>query len=88
MTRAKYNQEQILGVLKEAEAGTAVQDIFRKHGIGQQTFYRWKALYGGLQREELQRVRALEEENKRLKRVIADQALNIQLLQDKLGKRS
>ena len=60
----------------------------RKHGIGQDTFYRWKRLYGGLEREELQRVRALEEENKRLKRVVADQALNLQLLQDKLGKRS
>ncbi|MGH8543092.1 MAG: transposase [Gammaproteobacteria bacterium] len=59
----------------------------RKHGIGQDTFYRWKRLYGGLGREELQRVRALEKENKRLKRVVADQALNLQLLQDKLGKR-
>lgn len=87
MTRIKYTQEQILGVLKEAEAGTAVQEIIRKHGIGADTFYRWKRLYGGLEREELQRVRTLEEENKRLKRVIADQALNIQLLQDKLGKR-
>jgi putative transposase len=56
--------------------------------MGADTFYRWKRLYGGLQREELQRVRVLEEENRRLKRVIADQALNLQLLQDKLGKRS
>ena len=88
MTRTKYTQEQILAVLKEAEAGAAVAEIVRKHGIGQDTFYRWKRLYGGLEREELQRVRALEEENKRLKRVVADQALNVQLLQDKLGKRS
>ena len=88
MTRTKYTQEQILAVLKESEAGATLQDILRKHGIGQDTFYRWKRLYGGLEREELQRVRALEEENKRLKRVVADQALNVQLLQDKLGKRS
>jgi putative transposase len=87
MTRTKYTQEQILAVLKEAEAGPAVQDLMRKHGIGQDTFYRWKRLYGGLEREELQRVRALEEKNNRLKRV-ADQALHLQLLQDKLGKRS
>ena len=88
MTRTKYTQEQILAVLKEAEAGVAVQDLIRKHGIGADTFYRWKRLYGGLEREELQRVRTLKEENKRLKRVVADQALNLQLLQDKLGKRS
>ena len=88
MTRTKYTQEQILTVLKEAEAGTSVQDLIRKHGIGADTFYRWKRLYGRLQREELQRVRVLEEENRRLKRVVADQALNLQLLQDKLGKRS
>ena len=88
MTRTKYTQEQILAVLKESEAGATLQDILRKHGIGQDTFYRWKRLYGGLEREELQRVRTLEEENKRLKRVVADQALNVQLLQDKLGKRS
>ena len=88
MTRTKYTQEQILAVLKEAEAGTVVTEIVRKHGIGQDTFYRWKRLYGGLERAELQRVRVLEEENKRLKRVVADQALNLQLLQDKLGKRS
>jgi len=88
MTRTKYTQEQILAVLKESEAGATLQDILRKHGIGQDTFYRWKRLYGGLEREALQRVRALEEENKRLKRVVADQALNVQLLQDKLGKRS
>lgn len=88
MPRTKYTQEQILAVLKEAEAGASVQDLMRKHGMGADTFYRWKRLYGGLQREELQRVRTLEEENRRLKRVIADQALNLQLLQDKLGKRS
>jgi len=88
MTRTKYTQEQILAVLKEAEAGASVQDLIRKHGMGADTFYRWKRLYGGLQREELQRVRALEDENRRLKRLIADQALNLQLLQDKLGKRS
>src|SRR2546422_497058 len=57
MTRTKYTEEQILAVLKEAEAGAAVADLIRKHGIGQDTFYRWKRLYGGLEREELQRAR-------------------------------
>ena len=51
MTRTKYTQEQILAVLKEAEAGTSVQDLIRKHGMGADTFHRWKRLYGGLQRE-------------------------------------
>src|SRR5437867_13159146 len=88
MTRTKYTQEQILAVLKEAEAGASVQDLTRKHGMGQDTFYRWKRLYGGLQREALQRVRALEEEHRRLKRVMADQALNLRLLQGNVGKRS
>lgn len=88
MPPKRYTEEQILAVLKEADAGLATKDILRKHGIGQDTFYRWKRKYGGLHRPELQRLRQLEGENRKLKRLVADQALNLQVLKDLLGKRS
>ncbi len=88
MPPKRYTEEQILAVLKEADAGMPTKEIIRKHGIGADTFYRWKRLYGGLQRSELHRLRALEDENRRLKRLVADQALNLQVLKDLLGKRS
>jgi len=88
MPPKRYSEEQILAVLKEADVGMNTRDILRKHGIGADTFYRWKRKYGGVEQTEMQRLRALEEENKRLKRLVADQALNLQVLQDLLGKRS
>jgi putative transposase len=77
MKKSRYTEEQIIGVLKESEAGVATAELCRKHGISQQTLYRWKAKYGGLEVSEAQRLRQLEEENRKLKQLVADQALDI-----------
>lgn len=82
MKRKRFTEEQIIGVLQEGEAGFPVADLLRKHGISQGTYYRWKAKYGGLDINEARRLKALETENKRLKRLVADQALDIQILKD------
>ena len=77
MQKSRYTEEQIVGILKESEAGVATAELCRKHGISEQTFYRWKAKYGGLEVSEAQRLRHLEEENRKLKQLIAEQALDI-----------
>lgn len=82
MRGKRFSEEQIIGILKEAEGGVPVLDLLRKHGIAQGTFYRWKAKYGGLELNEAKRLKQLEEENRRLKRLVADQALDIQILKD------
>jgi putative transposase len=87
MRGQRFSEEQIIGVLKEAEAGMAVADLTRKHGIAEGTFYRWKAKYGGMEVSDAKRLKALEEENRRLKRLVADQALDIQLLKDVASKK-
>jgi putative transposase len=74
-------------VLKEGEAGVAVKELSRKHGICDQTYYRWKAKYGGLEVSEARRLRSLEEENRRLKQMVAEQALDLQALKAVLGKK-
>jgi putative transposase len=74
-------------VLKEADAGMKVADLCRKHGISDATFYNWRSRYGGMDVSEARRLRQLEEENQRLKRLVADQALDIQVLKDVLGKK-
>ena len=74
-------------MLKEGEAGVAVQEICRKHGICEQTYYRWKAKYGGLEVSEARRLRQLEDENRRLKQMVAEQALDIQALKGVLAKK-
>jgi len=68
--------------LKEAEAGLAVAELLRKHGIAQGTLYRWKAKYGGMEVSDARRLKGLEDENRRLKRLVADQALDIQILKE------
>lgn len=73
-------------MLKEADAGMKVADLCRKHGISDATFYNWRSRYGGMDMSEARRLRQLEEENQRLKRLVADQALDIQVLKDVLGK--
>lgn len=82
----KYTDEQIVAILQEHQGGVTAREVIRRHGISLDTFYRWKRKYSGVSKAELQRLKALEDENRRLKRMVADQALNIQVLKDALGK--
>ena len=86
MRRSRYTEEQIVGILKEHEAGLGTEELCRRHGISQQTFYRWKAKYGGLEVGDAQKLKALEDENRRLKRLVADLALDNAALKDVLSK--
>ena len=86
MRKSRFTEAQIIGVLQEAASGAAVKEVARRHGISEQTYYRWKAQYGGLQVDDAKRLKALEDENRRLKRIVADQALNLSVLKDALGK--
>ena len=87
MKRKRHTEEQIIAILKKAETGLPIPDLLREHGISQQTFYRWKSKYGGLEISEAKRLKELEEENRRLKRLVADQALDIQILKDVNSKK-
>lgn len=86
VAKRKYTDEEIVQILQEHQGGITAKEVMRRHGISLDTFYRWKRRYSGLGRVELQRLKALEDENRRLKRMVADQALNIQVLKDALGK--
>jgi len=86
MKRARFSEEQIISILKEAEAGGKVTELCRRHGISDATFYTWRSKYGGLEISEMRRLRQLEEENRRLKSIVADQALDIRALKDVLAK--
>jgi putative transposase len=86
MRKSKFTEEQIVGVLKEHEAGASTQELCRRQGITAQTLYRWKAKYGGMSVPDAQRLKALEDENRRLKKLVANQALDIDALKDVLSK--
>jgi putative transposase len=88
MRRSRFTEEQIVRVLQEQEHGAPLGELCRKHGVSEQTFYRWKDKYGGLEVGDAQRLKALEEENARLKRLVADQALDNQMLRELLRKNS
>lgn len=87
MKRSRFTEEQIAFALKQAELGTRVAEICRKMGISDGTFYKWRQKYGGLGPSELRRLRQLEEENNKLKRLVADLSLDKAMLQDVLSKK-
>ncbi len=87
MKRSKYTEQQIAFALRQAELGTPVEEVCRKLGISDATFYNWKKKYGGLGPSELRRLRQLEEENSKLKRLVADLSLDKTMLQDILSKK-
>ena len=87
MKKKRFSEEQIIAVLKEAEAGAKVLELCRKHGISDATFYNWKAKYAGMTVADVRRLRELESENAKLKRIVADQQLDISALKDLLGRK-
>lgn len=86
MANKKFTEEQIINILKEAEAGAKIADLCRRHSVSDATYYRWKAKYAGLTVSELKRLKALEDENRRLKQIVADQALDNRVLKELLSK--
>jgi len=87
MRKSKYSEVQIAAILKEAEAGVAVAEVARKHGISAATFYQWRSKYGGMDVSDLQRMRELEQENARLKRMYADLSPDHSILKEALTKK-
>jgi putative transposase len=85
--KKRFTEEQIIGILKEAEAGMKVADVCRKHGISDATYYNWKSKFGGMSVSEAQRLKALEMENSKLKRLLADAHLDIAALRDVVGRK-
>lgn len=87
MKKQRFTEEQIIGVLKEQETGVKAADLCRKHGISEATFYNWKAKYRGMEVSEAKRLKALEDENAKLKKLLAEQMLDVAALRELLGKK-
>ena len=87
MKKSRFSEEHIVGILREVKAGGTVRGVCARHNIAQQTYYGWKRKYGGMQVDEVRQLRALSEENGRLKRLVADQAVQIQILKEVNAKK-
>ncbi|AOX19494.1 transposase [Kozakia baliensis] len=88
MKKARFTQDQIIGVLKEHQAGATAADLCRRHGISDATFYTWRSKYGGMEVSEARRLKALEEENAKLKRLLAESVMDVSTLKELLAKNS
>ena len=86
MKRSRLSEEQIIGILKEHQAGLSAAELCRKHGISDATFYKWRSKYGGMEVSEAKRLKALEDENVRLKKLLAEQVMDVATLKEMLGK--
>ncbi len=87
MKKSRFSEEQIIGILREQEAGHKTADICRRHGISEATFYAWKSKYGGLDVSEAKRLKGLEDENSRLKKLLAEAMLDVAMLREVAGKK-
>lgn len=88
MKRSRFTQDQIIRILKEHQAGATAADLCRRHGISDATFYTWRSKYGGMEVSEARRLKALEEENAKLKRLLAESVMDVSTLKDLLAKNS
>jgi putative transposase len=86
MKRSRFTEEQIIGVLKEHQAGLSAAELCRKHGISDATFYNWRSKYGGMEVSEAKRLKQLEDENSRLKKLLAESMMDVSTLREMLGK--
>ena len=86
MKRSRYTEEQIIGILKQHQAGVGAKELCRKHGISDATFYNWRSKYGGMEVSDARRLKALEEENRKLKKLLAETVLDAATLKEMLGK--
>ena len=86
MKRSRFSEEQIIGILKEHQAGLGAKELCRKHGVSDATFYEWRSKYGGMEVSEAKRLKALEVENAKLKKLLAEQMMNVSTLKEMLGK--
>ncbi|KUF09209.1 transposase [Pseudoponticoccus marisrubri] len=86
MKRSRFSEEQIIGILKEHQAGLGAKELCRKHGISDATFYKWRSKYGGMEVSDARRLKTLETENAKLKRMLAEQMMDVVTLKEMLGK--
>ena len=86
MKRSRFSEEQIIGILKEHQAGLGAKELSRKHGISDATFYKWRSKYGGMEVSDARRLKTLESENAKLKKMLAEQMMDVATLKEMLGK--
>jgi len=86
MKRSRFNEEQIIGILKEHQAGATAADLCRKHGVSDATFYKWRSKYGGMELSDAKKLKAIEAENAKLKKLLAEQMMDVSTLKEMLGK--